>query len=117
MSTSELMITAQLLMEEAEDEDILLLSLIPKKRRKVHNMFVQRKNEGCFSTLITRHLIDDETKFKEYFRLTRCQFNEILHLVSAEIEKAPSKCVKRPITAREKLALTLRYFILRIICV
>lgn len=115
--TSELVIAAQLLMEEEEDDDILLLSLMHKKRRKVHNMFVQRRKEGCFSTLIMRHLIDDETKFREYFRLTRCQFNELLNLVSADLKITSSKCVKRPITAREKLALVLRYFMLRIMSV
>ncbi|KAJ8940777.1 hypothetical protein NQ314_010587 [Rhamnusium bicolor] len=110
INASNIVIAAQLLMEKEED-DILLLSLIRKRRRKVHNMFLKRRNEGCFSMLIKRHLIDDETKFREYVRLTRCQFNEGLNLVSADLEKRSSKYVKTPITSREKLALVLRYFV------
>ncbi|XP_050313123.1 uncharacterized protein LOC126748138 [Anthonomus grandis grandis] len=109
MSTRELVMAAQLLMEEEADDDILVLSLLHKRRRKVHNMFVQRRKEGCFSRLIMRHLIDDETKFTEYFRLTRYQFNELFNLVSADIKKSPTKFVRRPITAKEKLALVLRF--------
>ncbi|KAJ8964771.1 hypothetical protein NQ314_004662 [Rhamnusium bicolor] len=107
INANNIVIVAQLLMEE--EDDILLLSLIRKWRRKVHNMFLKRRNEGCFSMLIKRHLIDDATRFREYFRLTRCQFNEVLNLVSADLEKRSSKCVKTPITAREKLALVLRF--------
>ncbi|CAH1098850.1 unnamed protein product [Psylliodes chrysocephalus] len=58
-----------------------------KKHKKVHKMFVRRRKEGCFSTLIMRHLIDDETKFKEYFRVTKSQFNELVNIVSIDIKK------------------------------
>lgn len=81
-------------MEEAED-DTVLLSLIHIKRRKVHNMFVPKRTEGCFIMLMRKHLIDDKTKFREYFRLTRYQYNELLNLVSADIEKTSSNSVKR----------------------
>jgi len=48
--------------KEAEDDDILLLSLTRKKRRAIRKMFAQRKLEGCFNTPIRKHLIDDFIK-------------------------------------------------------
>lgn len=32
-------------------------------------MFSERNREGCFNTLIQRRLIDNETRFRAYFRV------------------------------------------------
>ena len=48
-------------------------------------MFLTRLTEGAFENLITRHLIDDETKFLSFFSLTRLQFDFVLSAISKEI--------------------------------
>lgn len=118
MDKNKLVIAAELLLEDAEDDDIMLLLLgMHRKRKKVQNIFRNRRNEGCFNMLINKHLIDDEIKFREYFRLTRGQFNEVLTLVSGDLKKHSTKCVARPISPSEKLAIVLRYFILEIMSI
>ncbi|CAB3229470.1 unnamed protein product [Arctia plantaginis] len=45
------------LLEEEEEEFLLLLN---RQRKSPRNMFLQRRSEGCYETLIKRHLIDCE---------------------------------------------------------
>jgi len=99
-----------ILEEEERDEQIIDLLFTKKnKRKKVHNMFTERRNEGTFENLVMKHLIDDECKFQNYFRLTKCQFDYVLSAIAQYIFKAPTTTVKFPITPKEKLAVTLRY--------
>lgn len=58
--------------------------------------------------LISSHLKEDEKKIRDFFRLNPEQFNFVLSLIKGDIEKPGTNCVKFPITAEEKLALTLR---------
>lgn len=95
--------------EEERDEEIIRLMISNKKKKKTHGMFTARRTEGAFENLITRHLIDDETKFQAYFRLTREQFDFVLSAVSKDIATVPTNIVKFPISPKEKLAVTLRY--------
>ncbi|XP_008189913.1 uncharacterized protein LOC103311881 [Acyrthosiphon pisum] len=99
-----------LIEEEERDEQIIsLLFLKNSKRQKVHDMFISRREEGAFQNIISKHLIDDETKFHNYFRLTKYQFNFVLSAITKDVFKAPTTTVKFPITPKEKLAVTLRY--------
>lgn len=99
--------------EEERDEQIISLLFIKNnKRKKVHDMFVARREEGAFQNLISKHLIDDETKFHNYFRLTKIQFDFVLSAIAKDIFKAPTTTVKFPITPKEKLAVTLRLVII-----
>jgi hypothetical protein len=98
------------LLEEEEEEDQLLFSyLLPNKRKSTNILFKNREFEGFFEILINRHLLENETKFREFFRINYEQFNFILSLVEFELTKEPSNRVKNPISAAEKLAITLRY--------
>ena len=45
-----------------------------KKRKWVHEAWKKRESEGEFATLY-RELIDDETTFSEYFRMSEDCFN------------------------------------------
>lgn len=50
--------------EEERKEEIINLMMNVKKMRKIrHNIFTNRRTEGAFENVITRHLMDDETKF------------------------------------------------------
>lgn len=99
-----------LLLEEEEEDDDLLITTQSEQREKVDALFLNRKAEGYFEILISRHLIRNETKFREFLRVNKNQFDFLLSLVEVQLTKLPSNRVKKPITAAEKLALTLRYF-------
>lgn len=71
-------------------------------------MFAARHVEGTFDNLITKHIIDDESKFQNYFRLTKCQLNFVLSTIAMVMFKASTTTVKFPIAPKEKLAVTLR---------
>jgi len=103
-----------LLLEEEQEEDELLYNVKYKKREKVDELFLNRKSEGYFEILINRHLQRNETKFREFFRVNKNQFDFLLSLIEVQLTKMPSNRVKEPITAAEKLALTLRYLRLSI---
>lgn len=90
------------------NEELEELERVNDKRRSVHSVYKNRCNEGVFNLLFKKHLLDDEVKFKAYFRLTRYQFYIILELIEDDLIVTSCNRVKRPITPAEKLALTLR---------
>ena len=96
-----------LLLEEEEDDDFVLLSTLDE-RGDASSLFKSRRTEGTFKVLIENHLKDNEQKFKEYFRLSKMQFQEVFDIIAPLIEKQPNSFVQQPISAYEKLALTLR---------
>ncbi|KAG8268919.1 hypothetical protein J6590_014492 [Homalodisca vitripennis] len=97
--------------DEEMDEDVDIAVTLLSTRGSCSELFKRRKSEGAYNVLITKHLIDNEVKFKEYFRLTRDQFFSLLGLVGEEITVKPYNRVIEPITAEMKLAVTLRYYL------
>lgn len=92
-----------------KDFEFLLILLSKKKRRKsTHKIFKQRSFEGAHNVLIDRHLMDDDTKFKEYFRLSPYLFSTVLEAIKEELDGIPTNWIKKPINAHQKLCLTLR---------
>lgn len=59
--------------------------------------------------LINRHLLSNQVKFREYFRINYEQFNFLLSLVEEKLYVEPTNRVKNPILPAEKLAVTSRY--------
>lgn len=97
-----------LLLEENEEEEILLQQLMSQRNAEVHSLFKTRLGEGYFTTLINRHLLEDDKKFREFFRLNIAQFNYILNLIKEDIQTNSSNKHPYPISPDEKLAITLR---------
>lgn len=96
-----------LLLDDEADEDVLFLSYLVANECR-HPLFLKRDEEGCFKVLILRHLIDSETKFREYFRVTPQLFNDILDCIKNDITTPECNRVQRPISPMQKLCLTLR---------
>lgn len=96
------------LLEEEAFEDELIFNLIKKKRKPPHNLFSMRESEGFFNKLINEHLVTDNNKFRDFFRVNQQQFHFILSFVKDELTKEPTQRVPRPILPDEKLAVTLR---------
>lgn len=97
-----------LLLEEVDEEEMIIKHILCNKTKKVHEMFRARKMEGFFNILIEKHLYQDDRKFREFFRLSWDQFNYVLNLIEDDIKINPCNRVGEPITAAEKLAITLR---------
>ncbi|CAH1982694.1 unnamed protein product [Acanthoscelides obtectus] len=76
------------------------------KRRK-HELFVKRNKEGCFNLLLNQ-FCNNDTKFIEYFRVSKEQFTRVLKLIENDITRQPSKRYRNPISAAEKLGVTVR---------
>lgn len=93
---------------EADVDFLLFLLLGKRKRRMAHAMFTHRNVEGAQEVLIDRYLMDDDTKFREYFRLTPHLFSTVLALIKEDLDGIPTSWIRKPITAHEKLCITLR---------
>ncbi|XP_050518072.1 uncharacterized protein LOC126892550 [Diabrotica virgifera virgifera] len=54
-------------------------------------------------------MVDNETKFHSFFRVTKNQFHFLLCASKEDIMKSPTRMVRRVITPEEKLGVTLRF--------
>jgi len=92
---------------ESDDEVLLLYAVGNKRERKwVHEVNMKRREFGEFHHLM-KQLPLDEVKFKEYFRMSSNQFENILSHIKDEIEKKEVN-YRESISAEERLALCLR---------
>ncbi len=80
--------------------------LVPRKHRFwVHSIWQKRSELGAYHTLVRELSLDDE-KFREFFRLNKVQFGEVLASVECDLSKF---CRSREvISARERLAIGIR---------
>lgn len=100
-SNSDLAIVAIALEEEEKTRSKKL-----KKKIWVHNAWKSRSVEGEFITLYP-HLMDDERKFYEYFRMTQKTFHDLLTQVENYLKKKDT--FWRPaIEPKQRLAVCLR---------
>ncbi|XP_071054469.1 uncharacterized protein [Onthophagus taurus] len=78
-----------------------------KKRKWVHEAWKKRGTEGEFATLY-KELVDDATKFFEYFRMSENCFNILLKKIEIKLRKQDTHW-RKAISPRERLAVCLRY--------
>lgn len=98
-----------LLLEEEEEEILEILRIFPLvKRKKTHEMIMNRKKEGAYSILIEKYLMSEEDQFVKYFRISPNLFNEILHNIRSDITSIPYNRVQLPISCEQKLCIALR---------
>lgn len=97
-----------LLDDEDDDATVDLLLLIPFKRKSTREMILNREKEGTFNMLIKKYLLSEEDEFMKYFRVSRNLFHTILDHISADITSEPSNRTPMPISAEQKLCVTLR---------
>ncbi|MGH0169232.1 UNVERIFIED_CONTAM: hypothetical protein FKN15_056180 [Acipenser sinensis] len=98
---------------DEEHEEILLLYVInrrcrrPRRKVWVHRLLQCREDLGEFHMLIGE-LSSHEDKFFQYFRMSECQFNDILALLEDDLLKETIK-FRKPIGEKERLAICLRF--------
>lgn len=93
---------------ESDDEDEVLLSCILKKRKSTHLSILRRETEGVYNTFIRKYCFSNPQLFKKYFRLSLDVFNDVLNVIRVDIESVACNRHINPISAEEKLCLTLR---------
>lgn len=96
--------------DEIEQEEFLQCPLMSSifGNRPANRGFLLRQREGAFTNLITRHLMDDDTLFKEYFRVTPAEFQFIHSAVEQKLEVQAYNRHVTPISSKERLCITLR---------
>lgn len=99
---------AMVLAEEQDDDDVSALLAVGSENNTVLEMFENRNKEGVYELLVLKHLSDNDTKFREFLRLTPQLFYIVLNHIKDEISSQPTNKHRTPISPEEKLCLTLR---------
>lgn len=105
-------------MSDFSDEELLMIAILLDEEEElkikrtrnvwVHPAWQKRYFEGEFITLY-KELVDDESKFYQYFRMTMYSFNKLLNTVESEIQRQDTR-FRKCISPKHRLAVTLRYF-------
>ena len=103
---------------EDEDEEILLFLLLLRRRRRrlraanrhiwTKRWILRREAKGTYWNLIRELNVEDPEKFKQYHRLDRNSFQQILAMVSPLITKKDTK-LRSSLKPCERLSVTLRF--------
>ena len=64
-------LTAAIILYGEEDDDLQVYCV----REGATDILSERKDEGYYSSLIGRYLMDSEMKFWEFFRVSKIQFS------------------------------------------
>ena len=101
-------------LETWEQNDLILLALLYRRRKykkgcsvRVYPILKTRQHYGEFHRLVAELRLHG-SQFKDYFRLTTTQFENVLILVGPLIAKQDTSFMKA-ITPAERLAICLRY--------
>ncbi|XP_077869675.1 uncharacterized protein LOC144361748 [Saccoglossus kowalevskii] len=103
----------------SEDDEIslLLLLLLRRRRRRLRaacrrrwtrSWVMRRQSQGAYCNLIQELNAEDPDKFRQYHRLDKQSFQDVLEMVSPFITKQDTT-MRCSITASERLAVTLRF--------
>lgn len=99
-----------------DDEEVFVLLLLLNKfnRSAKKSLFEKRRKEGSFEILINRHLVDNDSLFVMYLRLSPYLFHKVVDFIRNDIEnKTEPFCGQRKyrISVEEKLCIALRVLI------
>ncbi|CAK1589075.1 unnamed protein product [Parnassius mnemosyne] len=90
-----------------DDEVLEKRSETTKRRWGVHPTWRKREAEGEFA-LLYKELIDDESKFYGYFRMSKECFTFLLEKVKPDLTKKITR-FQKPISPNERLAVCIRF--------
>ena len=107
-------------MADSDDEEetlLLFILLLRRRRRRVmvlsrntwtKRWITRRQIQGAYANFITELNVEDPKKFRQFLRLERQHFKEILSIVSPVISKRDTS-MRSAISSRESLSITLRF--------
>ena len=78
-------------------------------RGKTRNWMKRRESHGYYNNIVQELLMDDPVGFRDMFRMTHSDFQNILQYIEKEITPQDTVFGTRCILGPERLALTLRY--------
>ena len=104
-------ISSFVVMSDSETDALLAIYYLRRRKRRrrrfwVHPIIQKRQKYGEFHHLV-RELESHPDKFKEYFRMTKQQFDSVVELIQDDIKKQDTNW-RKAITPRERLAICLR---------
>lgn len=105
--------TVLLLMDD-DDDFFLLILLANSTRCEKNKMFEKRNREGSYEILVKRHLLDNDSMFVTYFRLSPYLFYKVVDLIRDDIgvsSKVLGGAKKYRISPEQKLCIALRYLV------
>ena len=100
--------------DSEDDEEILLFLLLIRRRLRASQRkmwtkrWILRRKQGAYDNLIRELNVEDPETFRQYHRLDRESFEDILQLISPHISKQDTQ-LRLSLNARERLAVTLRF--------
>lgn len=102
------------LLDDAE-EIIFLLLCADQSRSEIKPFLRKRNEEGAYKILVERYLMDDDTLFVKYFRLSPHLFQKVLNFIRPHIDSDSNIIMStqrtRLLTAEQKLCVALRYLV------
>lgn len=109
-------------MEESDEEQFVVVACmlaeeedLEKKANKrkhsiwVHNIFKKRSEHGEYHTLFP-DLLNDDTKFFQYFRMSQDKFNYLVDILKPHLLRQ-NTTYREAIGPEERLAVCLRYLL------
>jgi hypothetical protein len=107
-------------MADSDDEEetlLLFILLLRRRQRRVKALsrntwtkrwIMRRQIQGAYANLITELNVEDPEKFRQFHRLERQHFEEILTIVSPVISKRDNS-MRSAISSSKRLSITLRF--------
>ena len=104
--------------DNSEDEEILLFLLLLRRRRRrkracnrkiwSKSWILRRASQGACDNLVRELAAEDPAQFRDYHRLDRRCFEDVLSMVNKFIVKKSTK-MRSSISPRDRLTVTLRF--------
>lgn len=76
-----------------------------RNKRETCEIYKRRTEEGAFNILFNRHLVENDTKFRAYLRLTPHLFHYVLTFIQDDIRGTDCNRHRIQITPEQKLKL------------
>ena len=77
-----------------------------KKKLWIHPILENRKEKGAFANLV-KELQDDDTKFFNYYRMSKSSYKELLGRLENVLQRSDTK-FREALTPNEQLTITIR---------
>ncbi|KAG0718480.1 hypothetical protein GWK47_000796 [Chionoecetes opilio] len=93
----------------AEEEENAERARNMKARKIWSRNWLKRRTEGSqYKNLVQELALEDENGYRNWMRLDRCQFHEVLELIRPAISRQDTN-MRAAVSAEERLAITLRH--------
>ena len=99
-------------LEDEQEQELLLLILLLRRRRRIvralsrktwtKRLIMRRQRQGAYANLVSELNVEDPEKFRQFHRLERQHFEQILEMICPVIAKRDTT-MRSAICSRERL--------------